>query len=74
MQRSGCKIHIGVEKFGSCEMIPEVVHVSLCFRMAPEVIACDENPDATYDNRVSYVTLHCQPRRCHAHCHHCHSF
>lgn len=21
-------------------------------RMAPEVIACDENPDATYDNRV----------------------
>ena len=20
--------------------------------MAPEVIACDENPDATYDNRV----------------------
>jgi len=21
--------------------------------MAPEVIACDENPDATYDNRVS---------------------
>ncbi len=23
--------------------------------MAPEVIACDENPDATYDNRVSAV-------------------
>lgn len=23
-----------------------------CYRMAPEVIACDENPDATYDNRV----------------------
>jgi len=22
-------------------------------RMAPEVIACDEDPDATYDNRVS---------------------
>jgi len=22
------------------------------YRMAPEVIACDENPDATYDNRV----------------------
>ena len=26
------------------------------FRMAPEVIACDENPDATYDNRVSCST------------------
>ena len=24
--------------------------------MAPEVIACDENPDATYDNRVSAVS------------------
>jgi len=24
-------------------------------RMAPEVIACDEDPDATYDNRVSVV-------------------
>ena len=23
------------------------------YRMAPEVIACDEQPDATYDNRVS---------------------
>lgn len=23
-----------------------------CYRMAPEVIACDEQPDATYDNRV----------------------
>ena len=27
------------------------------FRMAPEVIACDENPDATYDNRVSFSEL-----------------
>ena len=26
--------------------------VIFSFRMAPEVIACDENPDATYDNRV----------------------
>jgi len=25
-------------------------------RMAPEVIACDEDPDATYDNRVSTVS------------------
>lgn len=25
--------------------------------MAPEVIACDENPDATYDNRVSKTLL-----------------
>ena len=24
-------------------------------RMAPEVIACDENPDATYDNRVGLL-------------------
>ena len=24
----------------------------ICNRMAPEVIACDEQPDATYDNRV----------------------
>lgn len=23
--------------------------------MAPEVIACDEDPDATYDNRVSVL-------------------
>lgn len=23
--------------------------------MAPEVIACDENPQATYDNRVSLL-------------------
>jgi len=23
-------------------------------RMAPEVIACDENPQATYDNRVVF--------------------
>jgi len=28
--------------------------------MAPEVIACDEDPDATYDNRVS-VVLHFMP-------------
>lgn len=27
--------------------------LTLCYhRMAPEVIACDEQPDATYDNRV----------------------
>ncbi len=26
----------------------------LIIRMAPEVIACDENPQATYDNRVFY--------------------
>lgn len=25
--------------------------------MAPEVIACDENPDATYDYRVSEILL-----------------
>lgn len=26
--------------------------ILICYRMAPEVIACDEQPDATYDNRV----------------------
>lgn len=26
--------------------------------MAPEVIACDENPEATYDNRVSIYVLY----------------
>lgn len=26
--------------------------------MAPEVIACEENPDSTYDYRVSVKTLH----------------
>jgi len=26
--------------------------VGCCCRMAPEVIACDENPDATYDHKV----------------------
>jgi len=26
-------------------------------RMAPEVIACDEDPDATYDNRVSIIVI-----------------
>ena len=31
----------------------------LCYRMAPEVIACDEDPDATYDNRVSVISLLC---------------
>ena len=25
--------------------------------MAPEVIACDENPDATYDNRVRNLNI-----------------
>jgi len=25
--------------------------------MAPEVIACDEDPDATYDNRVSVILM-----------------
>ena len=31
---------------------------SICAcRMAPEVIACDENPDATYDNKVSVWTI-----------------
>ena len=25
--------------------------------MAPEVIACDENPDATYDNRVCILYI-----------------
>ena len=29
--------------------------VLLYFRMAPEVIACDEQPDATYDNRVCFL-------------------
>ena len=29
---------------------------SLC-RMAPEVIACDENPEATYDNRSDLWSL-----------------
>ena len=33
---------------------------SSVYRMAPEVIACDEDPDATYDNRVSIV-LHFMP-------------
>ena len=28
-----------------------------CHRMAPEVIACDEQPDATYDNRVSWANF-----------------
>ena len=28
-----------------------------CCRMAPEVIACDEQPDATYDNRVSWANF-----------------
>lgn len=27
--------------------------------MAPEVIACDENPQATYDNRVNYFMFVC---------------
>ena len=26
--------------------------------MAPEVIACEENPDSTYDYRVCVTTLH----------------
>lgn len=26
--------------------------------MAPEVIACEENPDSTYDYRVSLTMLH----------------
>ena len=26
--------------------------------MAPEVIACDENPDATYDNRVCILYIY----------------
>ena len=26
-------------------------------RMAPEVIVCDEQPDATYDNRVRNVNI-----------------
>lgn len=36
--------------------------VLLYFRMAPEVIACDEQPDATYDNRVCLSptsSVHC---------------
>ena len=28
------------------------MYIWFCYRMAPEVIACDEQPDATYDNRV----------------------
>lgn len=32
--------------------ISNYMHVVLC-RMAPEVIACDDNPDATYDNKVN---------------------
>ena len=28
-------------------------HVLKCYRMAPEVIACDQDPTATYDQRVS---------------------
>jgi len=27
--------------------------------MAPEVIACDENPDSTYDCKVSCVNIEC---------------
>jgi hypothetical protein len=30
--------------------------------MAPEVIACDENPQATYDNRVIYYSLDFQKK------------
>lgn len=33
--------------------------------MAPEVIACDENPDATYDFKVLYSSA------CHCRCNHC---
>jgi hypothetical protein len=33
--------------------VKETLLDTSCYRMAPEVIACDENPDATYDNRVS---------------------
>lgn len=31
--------------------------------MAPEVIACDENPDATYDYRVSAVVLEAEEEK-----------
>jgi len=34
----------------------EDVVIVLLYRMAPEVIACDEDPDATYDNRVSLAS------------------
>ena len=30
--------------------------------MAPEVIACDENPDATYDNRVRNLKIPCESK------------
>lgn len=36
--------------------------------MAPEVIACDENPDSTYDYRVSPSTeIHLSYLFCHQH-------
>jgi len=35
---------------------PAVIGIVLWCRMAPEVIACDEDPDATYDNRVSVAS------------------
>jgi len=30
-----------------------IVEIMAVCRMAPEVIACDENPDSTYDCKVS---------------------
>ena len=36
----------------SCQKLNLFFVVLFYFRMAPEVIACDEQPDATYDNRV----------------------
>jgi len=35
---------------------PAVIGIVSWCRMAPEVIACDEDPDATYDNRVSVAS------------------
>ena len=45
-----------VRSFIHCRLL--VLH-----RMAPEVIACDENPDATYDNRVGAASPSLSPPR-----------
>lgn len=38
-----------------CTVIIKYEIIIFVLRMAPEVIACDEQPDATYDNRVSIL-------------------
>lgn len=36
--------------------------------MAPEVIACEENPDSTYDYRVSVKTADSKVAKCSGYC------